>query len=222
MIRLSRVQLREVDRIAIEEYGLPGIVLMENAARSAAELIDFRFRGDGVDGTTAIIIAGGGNNGGDGFAIARHLHNDGWQVSVLTLKSIGDLRGDAEIMARVAYAMSLPIITDLAAIEGNPAHLLIDAVTGTGLTQPLKGSAADAVDGMNRSKRRVVAIDVPSGLDCDIGAPLGDRCVKADLTITFVAEKFGFSNRSSREYTGDVVVCDIGCPREIIERVLAT
>ena len=222
MLRLSRTQLREVDRICIEEYGLPGIVLMENAARSAAEVIDFHHRGDGIDGTTAIVVCGAGNHGGDGYAIARHLHNGGWRVRIVALTPLDRLRGDAAVMANVAQRMELPISTDIAAAHGHAEWLLIDAITGTGLTRPLDSEFAAAVASMNRSGQDVIAIDLPSGLDCDTGEPLGDTCIRATRTISFVAEKLGFANPRSREHTGEVVVGDIGCPREVVDRVCRT
>jgi hydroxyethylthiazole kinase-like uncharacterized protein yjeF len=222
MLRLSRAQLREVDRIAIEEYGLPGIVLMENAARSAAYDIDFRFRMDGVEGTTAIIVCGGGNNAGDGYAVARLLVNDGWHATIVPLVPIENLHGDAAIMAHAARRMErIMIATGLDAVDGDPASTLVDAITGTGLSRPLEGALADAVRRMNASGRQIVALDVPSGLDCDTGEPLGEACIRASRTITFVAEKLGFANPRSREFTGEVVASDIGCPREIIDRVAA-
>ena len=222
MIRLSREQVRRVDRICIEEYGLPGIVLMENAARSAAETIDFHHRGDGIEGTSATIVCGGGNNGGDGYAIARHLHNDGWHVTIVALKPIAELIGDAATMAIVAQRMKLTIVNTLAAIAGHPDSILIDAITGTGLTKPLRGSAAEAVAAINASGRPIVAIDLPSGLDCDTGEPLGDACIRATRTVTFVAEKLGFANPRSREFTGPVIVGDIGCPEEVVARSSGT
>jgi NAD(P)H-hydrate epimerase len=218
MLRLSRAQLREVDRISIEEYGLPGVVLMENAARSAAEMINAHHRGDG-DEAAALIVCGGGNNGGDGYAIARHLHNSGWHVRILAARPLHELRGDAAIMANVAQRMTLPIVSDLAALGGSSPWLVVDALTGTGLARPLEGATADAVRAMNASGHAIVSIDVPSGLDCDTGEPLGDACIRATRTISFVAEKVGFANPRACEFTGQVTVGDIGCPRELIERV---
>src|SRR4051812_628214 len=112
MLRLSRTQLREIDRISIEEYGLPGIVLMENAARSAVQVISLRKFGDAK--REAVIVCGGGNNGGDGFAVARLLHNDGWNVSIVALKPLEALQGDAAIMAGVAAKMGIPMWPDFA------------------------------------------------------------------------------------------------------------
>ena len=223
MIRLSREQVRRVDRICIDEYGLPGIVLMENAAREAANSIDYMARDYGYIGgerATATLVCGGGNNGGDGFAIARRLANLGWRVTIVAIKPIESLKGDAAIMARVAVRMSLPVADDLGAIAYRSPTVIVDAITGTGLIRPLDARAAAAVRAMNLAGRPIIAIDVPSGLDCDTGEPLGEACIRAKRTITFVAEKLGFANSRSHEFTGgDIVVGDIGCPLEVVARV---
>jgi NAD(P)H-hydrate epimerase len=96
--------------------------------------------------------------------------------------------------------------------------LIIDAIFGTGLDRPPTGDAARAIEEINRSGVKVLAIDVPSGLDCDTGEPLGP-CVRANRTVTFVAEKFGFAQPQAKEFTGEVIVADIGCPRELIEMI---
>lgn len=210
-IRLTRKQVREVDRIAIEEYGIPGVVLMENAARSAAEVAKKMSRV-----CRALILCGGGNNGGDGYAIGRHLHNAGWQIRIVA--SHGELHGDAAVNQRIAHAMRLHVVAPERACFAE-SMLVIDALLGTGLSRATEGTTAWIIDAVNRSGNRVLAIDIPSGLDCDTGEPRG-ACVEAAKTVTFVAEKIGFANAESRLYTGEIVVADIGAPREIVERVL--
>lgn len=216
MLRLSRKQVREVDRIAIEEYGIPGIVLMENAARSAVEAIRLRF--PTVHEMAIAIVCGPGNNGGDGYAIARHLHNLGSMVMVVETddKPAGD--GLVNHLIAIKMGIERETVWDRSYVGG--IDLVVDALFGTGLTRPLLSPTRTSVLEMNDSGLPIVAIDIPSGLDCDTGEPLGDACVKADLTVTFVAEKLGFANPKSRHYTGEIVVGDIGCPREIIDRVL--
>lgn len=217
MIRLKRNQLREIDRRAIEDYHIPGIVLMENAARSFVELLSTHV--DPRD-LSVTIVCGGGNNGGDGFAIARHLHNRGSHVD-LVLATHAEFRGDALTNRKIAEAMGI----ESTCVEGaedvinkHAVDLLIDAVFGTGLSRPVDSDMGILFAIMNECGLPVIAVDVPSGLDCDTGEPLG-ACVRATRTITFVAEKIGFANPASKQYTGEVVVGDIGCPRELIEAV---
>lgn len=226
MIRLSREQVRRVDQICIEEYGLPGIVLMENAARSAADVAMQMLSGTGG---RVSILCGGGNNGGDGLAIARHLHNRGFHVEIAAAW-LKPLKGDAAIHDRVVREMGLPIESLLlgeadrrtldeqrSLLAG--ADLLIDALFGTGFQGPTAGPFRPLLSSLSTWCPSVLAVDLPSGLDCDTGEPTGDACVRATRTVTFVAEKLGFANPRSREFTGDVVIGDIGCPREVIDRV---
>jgi NAD(P)H-hydrate epimerase len=217
-LRLTRVQVREIDRRAIEDYHVPGIVLMENAARAltdaALEMLG------GVQDPSVLIVCGGGNNGGDGLAVARHLHNRGVRVELAFAVNPDTYRGDARINWEIARAMKIPRRSiDNAAIvlAGGRVNLVIDALFGTGLAAAPR--TAWHVELMNRDGVPVLSVDVPSGLDCDTGEPLGTACVRATRTVTFVAEKAGFANPAAKQYLGDVIVGDIGCPRELIERV---
>ena len=211
---LDRESVRAVDRAAIVEYGIPGVVLMENAARSlAAEALVML---GGATGSV-VIVCGTGNNGGDGWALARHLHNAGVRVTVAPL---GEPRegGDAAINCRVCRNMALREI----APDELPAHLggcdlIVDAIFGTGLDGRITGVAAAVIERINDSGRPVLAVDVPSGLDCDSGEPLGSA-VKAARTVTFVAHKPAMNVAAARKHLGQVVVADIGAPVELLER----
>lgn len=212
-MHLTREQVRSVDRIAIERYGIPGIVLMENAARAAAEAAREMLGGTG----RVLILCGGGNNGGDGLAIARHLHNARVEVLIGLATRPSSYAGDALINWNITRAMNLRTMTATPElIRLRPWALIVDAVFGTGLAQAPRDPFPALADAVNQSDRPVLAIDVPSGLDCDTGEPLG-ACIRAKRTITFVAEKAGFAAPVAREYTGTVVVGDIGCPRELYE-----
>jgi NAD(P)H-hydrate epimerase len=218
MLRLTRSQVREVDRRSIQEYHIPGIILMENAAR-AASTVAMEMSKDPVK--NALIVCGGGNNGGDGFAIARHLHNAAWSVLIL-LASEKDYTGDALTNRRIVDAMGIqtrPVHDAKHVLGTNVRGLLIDALFGTGLSSPPRNDSAMLIDVMNQSGLPILAVDVPSGLDCDTGLALGPSCVRAAKTITFVAEKAGFANPQSRQYTGEVLIGDIGCPRELVEDI---
>ncbi|HEX3357972.1 MAG TPA: NAD(P)H-hydrate epimerase [Tepidisphaeraceae bacterium] len=217
MLRLTRAQVREIDRLAIEQYLIPGIVLMENASRNAADLAYEMLRGE-TDGQV-LILCGGGNNGGDGLAIARHLHNRGFEISIALTTDAKDYKGDALINFNIAREIGLPIApADVDHIRASKAKLIIDAIFGTGLNRPPREPFGQIVEAVQSSRKPVLAIDVPSGLDCDTGEPLGE-CIEATQTITFVAEKVGFANPAARKYLGKITVGDIGCPRELVEKI---
>lgn len=222
IIRLTRAQVREVDRRAIQDYHIPGIVLMENAALHAADLA---WEMLGRSKTNVAIVCGPGNNGGDGFAIARHLLNRGVYVDLLipNLTPGFNYKGDAAINAQIIRSMGLKMhdIHDSNDILNSAAmELVIDALFGTGLTRPPEGDAAKLIQLMNDCGLPILAIDIPSGLDCDTGEPLGPACIRATQTVTFVAEKAGFAHVCARPYIGRVTVADIGCPKELITQVL--
>lgn len=221
---LTRQQVRELDRRANDEYGIPGIVLMENAGRGCAELL---MRLNPEKKPTAI-LCGPGNNGGDGFVMARHLDNAGWPVWVQAFADDNVIAGDAAVNFDVLPRAGVPIgrcrpanfleasrfFPFLMSFEG--VGWVVDALFGTGLTRPLGDPFGQLAGLMHAAGKSVLAIDVPSGLDCDTGEPLGP-CVKATHTATFVAPKRGFLNPASREWTGEVHVIDIGAPRKLVD-----
>ena len=224
---LSRKQVRAVDRIAIEEYGMPGVVLMENAARGCVDLL----LEQGVPGPVAV-CAGKGNNGGDGFAIARHLANRGIDVRILLLGEAGRLTGDAAINYAIAERAGIPICSfvdqvELSRVAGEieSAEWVVDALLGTGMQGAVREPFGSVISAVNRSAARVLAVDVPSGIDCDLGVPADESksgCVRADCTATFVARKLGFENPRSVEFTGEVHVVDIGVPHVLFQEFAAT
>jgi NAD(P)H-hydrate epimerase len=220
---LSRDEVRDVDRRALEQYGLPGIVLMENAGRGAAQVLV----GLGVTGCV-VVCAGKGNNGGDGFVMARHLDLRGIKVRVLTFCEPGELSGDAAANYRVLKA------ADLAGIAPRPnpdpswlrdelatADWIIDALVGTGTQGAIREPLATVITAINAAGKRVLAVDIPSGLDCDTGRPSG-VCVRANETVTFVARKPGFNAPGAADWTGRVHVVDIGLPRKLLEEVFSS
>ncbi|HTW93292.1 MAG TPA: NAD(P)H-hydrate epimerase [Tepidisphaeraceae bacterium] len=212
MLRLTRDQVRKIDRLAVEKYKIPSVILMENAARAAADAACSM-----VKKSPVLIVCGGGNNGGDGLTVARHLHNRGYQVTIALATDPAKYHGDAKVNWDIAQAMSLPTIPAEQLQTTHPA-LLIDAIFGTGLTDPPRPPFAEYVKMIAALNCPVLAIDIPSGLDCDTGKPLG-ACVVATRTITFVAEKVGFASPEAAKYLGQVTVGDIGSPPELIEMV---
>jgi NAD(P)H-hydrate epimerase len=218
-MHLSRDEVRELDRRAIEEYGVPGVVLMENAGRGAAELL----RSLVVRGPV-IICCGKGNNGGDGLVIARHLDNRQVPVKILLFGKPQELTGDAAVNYRILLKAGLPLESlELGSLDGEKlrrelaaAEWIVDALFGTGLAGPVRPPFDEIIAAINASPARVLAVDIPSGLDADTGQSLGPT-VRADHTATFVTLKKGFANLTAQEWLGRVHVLDIGMPRRLIQ-----
>lgn len=221
---LDRAALAQVDRLAVEEFGLPGFSLMENAASGLARhtLIALQT----INRRDVVIVCGPGNNGGDGLAAARHLHNAGVDVLVVLPGDPEAYRGDAATNLSIVRTMGLPIhpISRWNPEEHDTPAVVIDAVFGTGLSRPVDGVFADAVRRINRLGEQgstIIAADLPSGLDADDGLVVGHSagiCVRADLTVTFAALKPGFGRLDTQRLLGDVVVVSIGCPIELLDR----
>ena len=227
--RVTRAQVREVDRLAIEELGLPGVVLMENAGRGATSLALDLLRQAPRDRHTTLIVCGGGNNGGDGWVVARHLVLHGHAVVCAALQSADNTSGDAAIMRQVVERMELPVIaiedesaldTARAGMRTDPPALVVDAILGTGFRGTPREPAMGAmrwIDELREAGAKVLALDLPSGLDCDLGQP-SEATVRAHRTATFVAEKVGFASPAAQAYLGQGEVVSIGAPGELIER----
>lgn len=228
MTVLNRNQIREIDRRAIQDYGMSGLVLMENAGRNAATLLLSLVSGELPPGAKQFqsgpvtIVCGKGNNGGDGFVIARHLDLFGLAVRVALLCSPQDLAGDAaanfSIIKKAAlsieiFAAPLDVIQFDSVIARSA--WLVDAILGTGASGEPKSPYAEAIDRMNASGLPIFAVDLPSGLDCDTGAP-AQHTIRAAHTCTFVASKPGFSAESAKPYVGRLHVVDIGAPRKLL------
>jgi hydroxyethylthiazole kinase-like uncharacterized protein yjeF len=202
---ISVAQMRAIDGAAAAA-GVATRTLMEEAGAAVAQTIAERF-----SPRSAAIVCGPGNNGGDGWCAARLLSALGWPVCVVTLVPRVQLKGDA---ADAAAAWD----GEVYAAEDLPADsaLFVDAMFGAGLTRALDGHAARLAEIMARAPERVVAVDAPSGLDCDTGRVLGEACVRAQLTITFVRKKPAHVLAPGRAYCGEVVVADIGAPEACV------
>jgi NAD(P)H-hydrate epimerase len=219
MSTLSREQIREVERRAIEQYGVPEIVLMENAGRGAMELLlQLGARGP------VVVCCGQGNNGGDGLVVARHLDNRGVPSRILQFgePNTSAARVNFQIVQRSGLQLTR---FDLKSFDvGKLSSLLIDtewiidALFGTGLRGDLRPPFDEIVTVINQRKARVLAVDIPSGLDCDTGVAVGP-CVRAEHTATFVATKKGFAMPEAAPWIGHVHVLDIGAPRRSLEEV---
>jgi len=212
-------QIKNIDRRAIRAFGIPGTVLMENAAAAVMTAMEKFF--DGLEGVRVGILCGKGNNGGDGLALARRLRISGVPVRVALLASFGAVKGEAKVNLSILRKMDVEIVQN-----ASPRSLadviawsdvLVDALLGVGLSSPLKGAYARAVEMINTSGNPVVAIDVPTGIDVDTGAVMG-TAVRADLTVTMAFLKRGLVLYPGAGYAGTVRVADIGIPSEVSEK----
>jgi NAD(P)H-hydrate epimerase len=231
--QLTLEQIRRVDKIAIDQFGISGLVLMENAGRGAADVIADHSPSQG----RCVVFCGTGNNGGDGMVIARHLHSKGIRVTVLIAGSRsgrGKLSHDCRINLEILEKTRVPIVWCSDVAEANagsellPLHIrneilqadsLVDALLGTGAKGAPRDSAAELIRTAKASSARRFAIDIPSGLDTETGLP-AEPTFHADVTLTFVAEKPCFRMPTARAFLGKVVVLPIGIPPEVIEAVL--
>jgi NAD(P)H-hydrate epimerase len=214
---MSADQVRAVDAWAIQVIGAPGLVLMENAGRSCAELI--REKLAHLDSPAATVFSGTGNNGGDGYVIARHLLNAGYSVRLALCGDPEEVTGDAKVNLDILRALNQKIDhIDTKAGDApekvrrlaENADVLVDAIFGTGLSGNLREDYHRLVDAINEQQKTVLAVDIPSGLDCDTGTPLG-TAVKATWTVTFVAVKKGFvTSETAADYTGEIYLASIG------------
>lgn len=215
--------MRGLDARAIESLGIPGTRLMENAGAGAARAILARF--GPLRGRRVVVLCGKGNNGGDGFVVARHLRARGARVRVFLLGRRRDVVGDAaRALGRWRGAVTeLGDSADLGAMmhELERAHVVVDALLGTGLTGPARGLMAQAIEAVNAVGRPVVALDLPSGLGADSGAVLGPA-VRAVLTPTFAGLKRSLLLHPAAGYAGRVEVVDIGIPPAETERGITT
>ncbi|MCF7955747.1 MAG: NAD(P)H-hydrate epimerase [Phycisphaerae bacterium] len=209
---MSRDEVRAVDAWAIGSVGVSGVVLMENAGSGCADIIAERL--GGAMGKRVCVFCGGGNNGGDGYVIARHLHNAGGIVKVVICADRDKIKGDALENLRIIEKMKLDIEIGVPAGEGVArvaagCDMVVDALLGTGLAGQLRDNYIELIESINSLDAEIIAVDIPSGLDCDKGVPLG-AAIRAAATVTFVAVKKGFTEKNAKEFTGDVYVVSIG------------
>jgi hydroxyethylthiazole kinase-like uncharacterized protein yjeF len=213
---MTRDEARAFDAWAINTIGVPGVVLMENAGRSCAELIREKLRN--IANPEVCIFCGTGNNGGDGYVIARHLKNSGHKITVVILCNEGKIKGDARINLDILRALNQPIeqidpdkadVAERIKKFAANANMIVDGILGTGLSGEVKDGYKRIINAINTLNCPVLAIDIPSGLDCDTGEVLG-AAVKADYTVTFGALKKAFTAEQATQYTGEIYIASIG------------
>ncbi len=229
---IDRAGLRRIDELTRDEYGIPTIVLMENAAgHLAGAVIDVL---EGAAHDTVVVVAGPGNNGGDGLALARHLHNAEVPVAVAFHGDPARASADTAVHLRATQKMGIDVrpvdaahperTLDTLSTRLGGIGVIVDALFGTGCERAIVGPAAALISVVNATRRlgvRVVAVDLPSGLDCDSGrgwGPEADPAVRAVLTVSFAGLKPGFASLDAQSFLGDVLVADIGAPRELVRR----
>lgn len=210
---LTREQSRQIDARAIDEYGFSGRVLMENAGRGCVDVLERL----GIAGPV-VVLCGKGNNAGDGFVIARHLEIRGHDCRVVLLCSTGELRGDAAKNHSILARTDVKFINSLAELNTIQADWIVDAMLGTGAVGEPRPPFDAAINWMNSQGCKKLAVDVPSGLDCDSGEA-AVHTVRADHTCTFATTKVGYMLPTAKPFTGIVHVCDIGVPPRLIREI---
>lgn len=220
---LTRRQCREIDRIAIEEYGIPSLVLMENAANGVC---NFALQAIGLNKVDidVTILCGKGNNGGDGLAVARLLSIYPRRLRVLLTDPPETFTGDAALQLRIVQKMGLLVESADSFLEsGRPIDgLLIDAVYGTGFRPPSRIDFRKINDRVRQGKGRVVAVDVPSGLDTDTGMVVDDNAIMTGWTVSMETYKAAFKVPGADRFHGSVWTVSLGIPWSITERAAAS
>ncbi|HKS96696.1 MAG TPA: NAD(P)H-hydrate epimerase, partial [Terriglobia bacterium] len=220
---LTAAEMQRIDRITTERYGVPSVMLMENAGRAVVEFLEERF--GPLSNQRILVVCGRGNNGGDGLVVARLLRDRGLRPRVILLAEPDAVKGDARVNLDCLTASGAPdVASNPGAWQGlRPSlaatTLLVDAILGTGLSKPLEGFLLDVVRDLNamRPQVRVVAVDVPSGVSADIGESIGEA-VCADASVTFTAPKIAHVFPPACQCVGEWVVKQIGTPPEALEQ----
>jgi NAD(P)H-hydrate epimerase len=210
----TAAQVRELDRVAIEEAGIPGYTLMSRAGEAAWKIL----RDYWPEPNLIVVVCGTGNNGGDGYVLARLALEAEYTVRVLQLGDPGRIKGDA-LTARDAWLAAGGHSTPFDAQALSGESIIVDAQLGTGLERPLEGAWRAAVEAINASLSPVLAIDIPTGLHADTGAVLG-ASVKADHTVTFIGRKQGLYTGQGPEVARSVILADLQVPAEVYRQVL--
>ncbi|PLX97041.1 MAG: bifunctional ADP-dependent NAD(P)H-hydrate dehydratase/NAD(P)H-hydrate epimerase [Desulfuromonas sp.] len=220
---LTAEQMRKLDQCAIEQFGVPGIVLMENAGRGAAMKIAERYAAHCPG--PVLVVAGKGNNGGDGYVIARHLENCGWLVKTVVLAAREAIKGDAatnlDILLHsgcsVAFAPDAASFVALE-LEQQGFALIVDAIFGNGLNSEVTGHYRDVIAWLNCQPAPVTAVDMPSGVEATSGRILGCAVI-ADSVFTFAFAKLGQVSYPAQACAGNLEVVDLGMPRCLCDGV---
>ena len=222
MIVVSAQEMRELDRLTIEKYGVPSLVLMERAGAAIAQAILQRFARAAKKGV--LIVAGKGNNGGDGFVVARLLKKKRIHCTVALLARKDELSPDAAHNLRAFLKLKGKVVEvppdrlEVLSREIGSKGLLVDAIFGTGMKNEVRGEYAEAITWMNAAGLPMVAVDIPSGLHSDTGIPLG-TAIQAEMTVTLGYPKLGEVIYPGLACVGDFAVADIGIDPDAVREV---
>ncbi|MBX7165616.1 MAG: NAD(P)H-hydrate epimerase [Pirellulales bacterium] len=222
---LNRHWSGEIDRRAVAEFGVSGLVLMENAGRGVVDRLEPRLLSQPAE--PVVVCCGRGNNGGDGLVIARHLDLRGWPVEVLLFAEPAQLSPDAAANWAIVQRAGIQAAVlgkgfEMSGVAERLARAswIVDSLLGTGARGEPRAPAGEAIAAINAAGRPVVAVDLPSGLDCDAGF-VSPRTIRAQLTCTFVALKPALVAPGAADFTGEIAVLDIGAPRRLLETIFA-
>ena len=212
-------EMKGIDRKAMQDFSMPGLLLMENAGMAVAQKVREMLKE--VDKPRVAVVSGKGNNGGDGFVAARRLRQSGIETKVFLIGRRRDVKGDSRVNANIACKL-LPVVEVtnrgiLSRMKGElkAYDLVVDAIVGIGAKDKMKGIVADAITAVFECGRPVVCVDVPSGLDSDTGLPLG-VCVRGSETVTMGLPKAGLLLHPGADFAGNVTVSDIGLPDKLL------
>jgi len=218
MKELTAKEAKKVDDLAINDYGISGLILMENAGRGLYDIAKSMTSSE----DEVICVCGKGNNGGDGLVASRHLFNNGFKVSIFLLGELSDFSQDARINYEIAKKIGIDFFSlssddDFSFLKEKvlSTSLVIDAIFGIGLSKEIKGGYLKAINQINESNTPVLSADIPSGLDATEGFVLG-ACIKAKKTAAFGYLKSGLSRNDGPNYCGEISVVDISLPKNII------
>ncbi|MFA6379021.1 MAG: NAD(P)H-hydrate epimerase [Candidatus Omnitrophota bacterium] len=219
---VSVSQAQKIDHLAIQKFGIPSLILMENAGRETAQ--EILKLGSKKRRARVCIFCGTGNNGGDGFVVARHLFNAGINVRTFLIGKPQNLKQDPATYYQILKKIGCPVksirkVSTEVLKDLKKATVIVDAIFGIGLSRTIDEPFKSIINAMNQVKKDVISVDVPSGLDATTGKILG-VCVKASCTVTFAVMKKGFLKNNGPRYAGKVIVSDIGIPRQAIDMIL--
>lgn len=214
---VNQKQMKEIERYAIEEIGIPSLVLMENAAKQFVDVMENQLTHD----DTILVICGIGNNGGDGYAIARILIDKGYRVDICSTGDPVNMTKETRQQHEIIMKLNIPVLNDLAQVDFSTYSILVDALFGIGLNRKLEEPYTEIIALINDSAGTVFAVDMPSGASANNGEIMG-TAVRADYTVTFSFEKIGQSLYPARDYCGELIVVDIGIPHLALANTATT